>query len=766
MGLGGNEEGEWYGIREESDTEGGTEVARVLEDIAAHLEPSFSHRHNTLWGVQAPSRLPLIQRSISDPNIQQSLLEECMEHAEHEEPFLGEEGTLDDFCTLPTSPRQYRMPSEGMGYTWSSPMLNSLPFDQSTPIDKIHRFLASQPHIHHPDDDQGIENMCTSDSGSGYSSPILTPPDEEQIHTHLYRFAKEIHKEAKQRLTNDELESKDVCSGDPPNGDKQSSPLKAPPKLDSRGKDSSLSPPPPCFSVDPSERSQLVASLDYSTSSHLPTKAARSVSLPHSTPSSGYLFKGTSVSPNSSKTSLSSLAQEGPNSRAGSVAENRPPLLREDSPSNDNRISSVRSESPSETPKSLWNHHRRAKSDTCDVSGPVKTAQIHSVPERVKEIEEMHAQATKIQLPSQPQTLERPAEFFVGSSGGSPRPDPTRPSSVGSMSRTSSEESLPSQPSSQLSSHSEEQEEEVPSNMKLSTSPRITSVRHTSLSPTPFTAKSLSSHLPLQSSLSLPHNIPPPESDPTWCGQDTQSLSDEDIATSLQGAVKARIQDIEERNKEDVTVKARKPSSEKSEGVAKLTPPPSDPRSSGDMTEPRRNSMVIESNTKISPFDPIAPRFSRRPSSDLDRPGSIMDAFSRQHRETTPSSSLRSIANTSKFMSVENLSSDSSQIASVQQLKRRFEDTDGTATSLRLGSGENLRRSQSLRGISCSRVKIRPRLPTLTPSSQLGHMESVQNSPPQSDYITTLPSFQTDTVKPQDFETTRSKFDTLTAIAD
>lgn len=765
MGLGGNEEGEWYGIREESNTEGGTEVARVLEDIAAHLEPSFSHRHNTLWGVQAPSRLPLIQRSISDPNIQQSLLEECMEHAEHEEPFLGEEGTLDDFCTLPTSPRQYRMPSEGMGYTWSSPMLNSLPFDQSTPIDKIHRFLASQPHIHHPDDDQGIENMCTSDSGSGYSSPILTPPDEEQIHTHLYRFAKEIHKEAKQRLTNDELESKDVCSGDPPNGDKQSSPLKAPPKLDSRGKDSSLSPPPPCFSVDPSERSQLVASLD-STSSHLPTKAARSVSLPHSTPSSGYLFKGTSVSPNSSKTSLSSLAQEGPNSRAGSVAENRPPLLREDSPSNDNRISSVRSESPSETPKSLWNHHRRAKSDTCDVSGPVKTAQIHSVPERVKEIEEMHAQATKIQLPSQPQTLERPAEFFVGSSGGSPRPDPTRPSSVGSMSRTSSEESLPSQPSSQLSSHSEEQEEEVPSNMKLSTSPRITSVRHTSLSPTPFTAKSLSSHLPLQSSLSLPHNIPPPESDPTWCGQDTQSLSDEDIATSLQGAVKARIQDIEERNKEDITVKARKPSSEKSEGVAKLTPPPSDPRSSGDMTEPRRNSMVIESSTKISPFDPIAPRFSRRPSSDLDRPGSIMDAFSRQHRETTPSSSLRSIANTSKFMSVENLSSDSSQIASVQQLKRRFEDTDGTATSLRLGSGENLRRSQSLRGISCSRVKIRPRLPTLTPSSQLGHMESVQNSPPQSDYITTLPSFQTDTEKPQDFETTRSKFDTLTAIAD
>ena len=688
-----------------------------------------------------------------------------MEPTEHEDPFLGEEGTLDDLCTLPTSPRQYHMPSEGMGYTWSSPMLNSLPFDQSTPIDKIHRFLASQPHIHHPDDDQGIENMCTSDSGSGYSSPILTPPDEEQIHTHLYRFAKEIHKEARQRLTNDELESKDVCSEDPTSGDKQSSPLKVPPKLESRGKDSSLSPPPPCVSVDPSERPQLVASLDYSTSSHLPTKAARSASLPHNTPSSGYLFKGTSVSPNSSKTSLSSLAQEGPNSRAGSVAENRPPLLREDSPSNDNRISSVRSESPSETPKSLWNHHRRAKSDTCDISGPVKTAQIHSVPERVKEIEEMHAQATKSQPPSQPQTLERPTEFFVGSSGSSPRPDATRPSSVGSMSRTSSEESLPSRPSSQFSSHSEEQEEEVPSNMKPSTSPRLTSVRHTSLSPTPFTAKSLSSHLPLQSSLSLPHNIPPPESDPTWCGQDAQSLSEEHIATSLQGAVKARIQDIEERNKEDVTTKARKPSSENSEGVAKHTPPLSDPRSSGDVIESWPNSTVIESNAKISPFDPIAPRFSRRPSSDVDRPGSMMDAFSRA-RERTPSSSLRPIANTSKFMSVENLSSHSSQIASVQELKRRFEDTDGTVTSLRLGSGENLRRSQSLRGISCSRVKIRPRLPTLMPSSQLGHMESVQNSPPRSEYITTLPSFQTDTEKPQDFETTRSKFDTLTAIAD
>ena len=735
-------------------------------DIATHLEPSLSHRHNTMWGAQAPSRL-LIQRSVSDPNIQQSLLGVGMEATEAEDSFLPEEGALDDLCTLPTSPHNFHMLSEGMGYTWSSPMLNSLPFDQSTPIDKIHRFLASQQHIHQPDDDQGIENMCTSDSGSGYSSPILTPPDEEQIHTHLYRFAKEIHEESRQRpTTNDELESKNVC-GEDPSGGRQSSPPKAPPKLEPRGKDSSLSPPPPCISTDPSERPQLVASPDCSTSSHLPTKAARSVSIPHNTPSiGGYLCKGTSVSPNSSKTSLSSLAQEGPNSRSGSVAENRAPLLREEnmySPSNDNRISSVRSESPSEPPKLLWNQHRRAKSDSCEISGPVKTAQIHSVPERVKEIEEMHAQATKSQPSSQPHTLERPAEFFIGSGSGSPKPDATRPSSVGSMSRTSSEESLPSRPSSQLSSHDEEQEEDVPSNMKPSTSPRISSVRHTSLSPTPFMAKPLSSHLPLQSSMSLPHNIPPPESDPTLSGQDTQSLSDEDIATSLQGAVKARIQDIEERNKEDVTTKGRKGSqttSEKSEGVSKQTAPVSDPRSSGDTTVPRPSSMVIDSNTKISPFDPIAPRFSRRPSSDIDRPGSMMDAFSRT-RERTPSSSLRSIANTSKFMSVEDLSSHSSQMASVQELKRRFEDTDETGTSRSLRSGENLRRSQSLRGISCSRIKIRPRIP---PSLQMGHMESVQNSAPQSEYITTLPSFQTDTARPHDFETTRSKFDTLTAI--
>ena len=50
MGLGGNREEEGCKIREESDTEGGTEVARVLEDTATHHDlPSLTD--TTLCGV-------------------------------------------------------------------------------------------------------------------------------------------------------------------------------------------------------------------------------------------------------------------------------------------------------------------------------------------------------------------------------------------------------------------------------------------------------------------------------------------------------------------------------------------------------------------------------------------------------------------------------------------------------------------------------------------------------------------------------------------
>ena len=766
-----------------------------------------------------------MKRSVSDPTIQQSLLEEGLEVPQPELAFLVEEGTMDDLCMLPRSPKsphphnhyRHNYHVGGMVPTMSTPVL---PFDQSTPVDKsesIRSFLASLPCIHQSDDDQGIgigENVCTSDSGSGYSSPILTPPDEEQIH-HLYRFAKEIHEESRQRLMSDDLESKDSISPPPmedrPNGDSatpekqtlvQSALPRVSPKptpFEQRGREpvqSKISPSPPYISTEPSDRPHPVAAPDYPTSSHLPVKPSRSVSLPHNIPYPAYPVKGTSISPNSSRTSLSSLVQnpqEVSNSRAGSAAESRPPLLREENVYSPSSIEDrtppsgadvdSRSESPFEplkSPLERLNLHRRVKSDSCDISGPVKTAQIHSVPERVKEIEELNAQVTKSQPTSQSQTLERPVEFFLSSNGSSPKPDATQPSSVGSMSRTSSEESLPCQPLSQILPHGEEEDDgEIRSSVKPTSSPWITSTRHTSLSPKP---KSHVPHLPLQSSLSLPSNIPPPELDPTLNGQDAQSMSDEDIASSLQGAVRAIVQDIEERNKDEVSItgtavatsKSRK-NSQRSEVPVKPTSPLNDRRPSTDAAAQRPHSMVIESN-RIPTFEPLPPRASylkqRRPSSDVIMLGStgMMESFSRSRERTPPSSSssLRPIANTSKFMSVEDLSSKASQLASVKELKRKFEDTDMDAAktaSSKLRRGVSIRRSQSLRGISNVRVKIRPRLPRLVSASQLGQTESVQCSPPRQEYITTIPSFKNDTAELEDFETTRSKFATAASSA-
>ena len=66
------------------------------------------------------------------------------------------------------------------------------------PVDKdkhIQDYLASLPTLQTIDDDQGIggigENTCTSESGSGSSSPILTPTDDEQFNLR-HKLAKEI----------------------------------------------------------------------------------------------------------------------------------------------------------------------------------------------------------------------------------------------------------------------------------------------------------------------------------------------------------------------------------------------------------------------------------------------------------------------------------------------------------------------------------------------------------------------------------------------
>ena len=566
---------------------------------------SLPFRHNPRWGRHAPTRLHT-KRSMSDPDLMQSLQKEDLERGmarEGEgEGETWEEGDAveDQFmhsrpihnvasaCNIPSllhaveEPELNFLPEEELvthdTQVQPDPSTTSRPASEylseknalihSTPVDKnknLQHFLASLPPL--PvvvgSTDDGIgENIPTSNSGSAYSSPMYTPPDEESIHMHMSQHREQQKREEEEEegeggeavqerqgalATNNAARTDDSMSSrqQPQSQTSQGSPVLKPALAP-------LSPPSPKLSSPP--QTQLTASASNTVRPQLQRDSAVDVAgISHAQRSSSVPFalvhgdiSGAKkprqhISPTNSRQALSSLARWSPavpedKEEGKEVSSQCTPLQGGGgnvAPSDklvgaaeDKKWSELCGDSSQEsmTPRTRerFMHHRRTKSDSHDMSGPIKTAQISSVPERVREIEEKGFQVTTAQL------LQ--AVNQIDSQSCPPNSHLPSPSS--------SEECLAplasNTPSDQDKSHDH------------SFSPKISAdslTRHTSLSPKPSSAAiAASPHFPVQTSLSLPSSVSPPELD---TGSAQPVILQDELVSSLQGVVKAKVQDIE-----------------------------------------------------------------------------------------------------------------------------------------------------------------------------------------------------------------------------
>ena len=710
-----------------------------------------SYRHNSFWGKMAPSR-PLLNsksRSRSEPNLPECLLREQLSgrSPDFDLPFLNEdEDTSQDNQTNVVPLQSFsQLPSQLM------------PVDKDT---NIKNFLASLPSLQTIDDDQGIgENTYTSESGSGSSSPILTPTDDEQFHLR-HRLAKEIKNERNSRgrhakhytdyvetgssptdfsggyysqtssqVTERTLSMMQTCSGIPP---------KPAPPATSRNTKSKTSPPP---SGSSSITTPMVAIVrqPIARTSKLPykvlPKAMKATSVPHdlalghisALPSS----KLATISPESSKTSLSSLvasalpeeSEEDVDEQVGGsimirvtdsreeLTEGEPGSVKVQARTNDHEgharqrsdgaLPSMTSSSTiaAETVSDTGNQqHRRAKSDGDNISCPT---QIPSVPDRVKEIEEMNGVLS---------CTEGGCNSGAASPGGIcmnvlPHSDDKQQSissssvsddkqrSIGSMSRTTSEQSL----SSDI-----ELEELVQGSVKSNSPSCVRSTRHGSLSPNPPSTqmKMVTEHTRCTSLKVLPHSQQEQH-------QPLGEVSDEKLASSLMGAVKARVQDIEEKNKDSCLSSRSKTSSDKSEA-----PPPirivQRPSSSALPGNTNNEDLGTKTEGATSMRRQSTTARLRRPSSEVlvvDCSSSLNVTRPRMgRRESTPPALLSAW---SQLVPADDIPRNP-----VQDLKQRFEESIKQSNTLSksteahplmqaLGTvdnvGSNLRRSQSLR---------------------------------------------------------------------
>lgn len=710
----------------------------------------------------APSR-PLINskfRSMSEPNLPECLLREQQQSdrsPDYDLPFLNEDEDSSQNNVVPLQ-----------SYSQLPPQL--------MPVDKdknIKNFLASLPSLQTIDDDQGIgENAYTSESGSGSSSPILTPTDDEQFNLR-HKLVKEIREEKsskvkrRKRYTNTE----DLETGSSPTdlsggyySQSSSSQLldKAPhshinippkpsPPVTVGSTKSKVSPPPGSSSITTPMMAQLRQPIAFANQLQykiLPrAKATKATSVPHSlalahNASSFMTPKLTTISPESSKTSLSSMVlpereevvEEGDYQAEDSImitvtdgkgeltpdhtdgekegcarAKEREGHTRQ---SSDGALQTLAASSSCEgenTTSETGNQHRRAKSDGENVSVPT---QIPSVPHRVKEIEEMNSVLSSalsgvssnnnggsstgaIYMSTSPNTEEKQL------SDSSASVSDEKQQSIGSLSRTSSEHSL--------SSCSRDIELEVLAQSSVTSgSPHcIRSTRHGSLSPNPpsLQMKMVTEQTRCTSLMYLPQSEQEHQQQPQQ-----GELTEENLASSLMGAVKARVQDIEEKNKENSGVARSKCSPEKSEVPRKVTPPPTKP------VESATSNVVDDSTTEDKEVEKSLVNIRRHSITAQPRPSSEVFTESEsslpvvyiprmERRESTPPALFSAW---SQWVSAEGIPS-----KPVQDLKQKFEDSTKEQKSfsksveanprtravdmLRVGS--NLRRSQSLKAV-------------------------------------------------------------------
>ena len=534
------------------------------------------HRHNPRWGRHAPTRL-VSKRSMSDPDLMQSLEKEELERGirmegegEGDEEGAREGWEVDiEHQFMHSRPihnvaSAYNIP--GLLQQTEEPELTFLPEEDitghvnhmhpdpnashteylseedthvhSTPVDKtrnLQTFLASLPPLPLPgcNTDDGIgENIPTSNSGSAYSSPMYTPPDEESIHMHMSQQREQQKKEEED--TAQLLVSAGVNPNDYSLIGTQISEMSVGKSTVASLPSPASSPPPPSLS---SRQQQAPLALVNMPVSH----SHRSNSLPHAL--CGYIIRGdgrkpNNVSPTSSRTSISSLARRSPAvPEEGGVKEGGDrggEVLTEvedkkwDELCDDSQVATM-------TPRTRqkFMRHRRTKSDTHDISGPIKTAQIFSVPERVKEIEEKGG----LLATTTAQLLQAASVNQTDSQSCPLEPSEKRLSIASSMSSSSSVESVVPPFAETTTAGDKLSSSHVPTVADSLT-------RHTSLSPKPSSARS-PAHLPVQTSVSLPTSVSPPD-----CGSAASSLpqgtiSQDELVSSLQGVVKAKVQDFE-----------------------------------------------------------------------------------------------------------------------------------------------------------------------------------------------------------------------------
>lgn len=560
---------------------------------------------------------------------------------EPELSFLDEE----DLEIGPTSPKHHH-PAARPGH-WSMSVATSMcqlpPSHSILPVDKeatIRSFLDSlPPHPPAAEDDQGIgsENVytCTSDSGSGFSSPILTPTDEDHFNIPSdIKHSKPCNKNSNNSEITSPAKPLPILNGSLPTTESITPRLKgSPPTTESITPQLKGSPPktesitprlkgsPPTTTELMVERRQPVALANQRSFTYVPSKAIRSSSLPKGLTSSVLSAQRDSLVLESSKSSPVPVVQEESEEQA---IDNSSSVRRNSA----DEVLGTRSEEERQ--------HRRVKSEE-SASGTVKDPQIQSVPERVKQIESMNNSKQST-----------PVEFAIA---GDDEED-----------MNSSQHSLPSS-----SSSVEDRELEQ---IALSSLPTVvTATRHTSLSPKPRQEHAR------QSSLSLPLS--------------SDGLNEEKMASALMGAVKARVLDIEERNKYTSAVRKSSASSGSEDNQEK----PVDVEPS-----PESREVVIRRHTGTS---------EARPSSEvIPNPRPRMG-----RRDSTPPELLYAW---SRWISVDDIPS-----RPVGDLKRRFEDSDSISTASSTASnprtsavkkGSNLRRSQSLRNVkSFNKRKFYPK---------------------------------------------------------
>lgn len=137
-------------------------------------------------------------RSHSEPNIPELLNNAtAAEQAEHE-PELS---FLDEGDTSPLHASSSHLDQVNkrlnIPFHLQPSNLSRFPPHAIDKNENIRNFLASLPNISVEDDPGLGDNVCTSESGSGFSSPVSSPTDEDHLPSRYNKLAKEIRREHK-----------------------------------------------------------------------------------------------------------------------------------------------------------------------------------------------------------------------------------------------------------------------------------------------------------------------------------------------------------------------------------------------------------------------------------------------------------------------------------------------------------------------------------------------------------------------------------------